>query len=92
MSCCCVLTIAVGSMGRVLSFEVNPNHLAVARQNVATWTESWNLSRTQTESRWPDNICFYSAGVEEARDYLDNCQDIDGVREYNSLILSLSRQ
>ena len=75
--------ISVGKDGRVFSFEVCPDHLKIARRNVAGWTRSWDLSHSDQGQTWPDNITFHSAGVQEARDHLEEDPLVDAVSFIN---------
>jgi hypothetical protein len=58
---------------------VCPDHLKIARRNVAGWTRSWDLSHSDQGQTWPDNITFHSAGVQEARDHLEEDPLVDAV-------------
>ena len=75
--------ISVGEDGRVFSFEVCPDHLKIARRNVAGWARSWDLSHSDQGQTWPDNITFHSAGVQEARDHLEEGPHVDAVSFIN---------
>ena len=70
--------LSVGAEGCVLSFEVSPTHLKIARRNVAEWAESWDLSHPEQREKWPDNVRFHSAGVQEAQGLID-CAAVDAV-------------
>ena len=70
-----LLSIPVGAEGRVLSFEVNPGHLEIARRNVERWSKSWNLSQ---QSKWPDNVSFHCTPIQDAQSCLE-VPLVDGV-------------
>ena len=59
----------------MFSFELNSGHQQVARRNLSCWASSWDLAR---QTKWPDNVSYYSAGVQEAQSYLEE-QDFDAV-------------
>ncbi|XP_063774979.1 tRNA (adenine(58)-N(1))-methyltransferase, mitochondrial isoform X2 [Pseudophryne corroboree] len=56
------LSRAVGSEGCVHSFEVRPDHHAIAKNNFLKWKDCWQMRCARP---WPDNVRFINRNIQD---------------------------
>ncbi|XP_063300164.1 tRNA (adenine(58)-N(1))-methyltransferase, mitochondrial [Pelobates fuscus] len=57
------LSRAVGSEGRVYSFDVRADHQAIAKNNFQRWMNAWT---NRCRKPWPDNVSFINKDITNA--------------------------